>query len=308
MFAQGEDQQQSILQQHSLIQQLLAMSAATSSPSAPTAPCGSSQFVAQAVLGFPLGQQVFGFPMAQAVVSRPAEIPWYKKPRTEQTQTSKYGPYLEFGIRGDSLMNTRAETKKKSYKTFKGEFETEFWNSFGACSLDYKLSPGLMVRDVTDFIKVGPSFDILCVGIGINDLLLLNENNIVVGSYPRSLDDDLRDLAVAIRSKSGRSLVLVGGPASVWKYPKHWDTFIEHAIETLVDAGVQVVPFEDAATVMQRMPVSRDGLHFANNEHSKTLFAKEWASWLTTHVDMQGAHAAKSRKSDSTQRNRSRSR
>jgi len=205
-------------------------------------------------------------------------------------------------------MNTRAESRKKSYKTFKGEFETEFWNTFGACSLDYKLSPGLMVRDVTEFIKGGPAFDILCVGIGINDLLHLHANNKPVDQYPHSLDNDLRALAVAIRSKAGRSLVLVGGPASVWKYPKHWDSFIEHAIQTLVKAGVQVVPFQDAAAVMNRMPISPDGLHFANNEHSKTLFAKEWTSWLTTYVDMQGAHDAKSRKNDSMQRDRSRSR
>ena len=48
-------------------------------------------------------------------------------------------------------------------------------------------------------------------------------------------------------------------------------------------AGVAVVPFDEAAEVMEGMEL-QDGLHFANDDDAKMTFAENWAEWLDRHA------------------------
>jgi len=188
---------------------------------------------------------------------------------------------INFGVRGDSLLNTRHENCKstKRYRTFQESFEASFTKAVGPCTIDYKLNSGQPIRDVTASILSGPNFDILCVGVTVTDLFTSDFK--VHMTYPEErLDDDLRTFAEAIKSKSSGHLVLVGGPAEVWSYPIRWDPYMERASATLRAAGIQVVPVSESGPVMVQMEIGTDYTHFANTDHNKDLFSNAWAQWI----------------------------
>jgi len=75
---------------------------------------------------------------------------------------------LTIGVRGDSLLNAKSDLgKKRKFRLFDKEFEQEFSQTFGGCKLDYTLSMGANVKKVTDEIRRGPVFDVLCVALGL---------------------------------------------------------------------------------------------------------------------------------------------
>merc|ERR1712039_379361 len=129
---------------------------------------------------------------------------------------------------------------------------------------------------------MGVDCDILCVAIGCNDLMRSDESSIV-SEYPAHLDADLTKLATAMKEKAQHPLVLIGGPSSIWGYPEHWDDFMEHMYDLMVNEGVPAVPTEVAGEVMADMPL-QDGVHFTNSDAAKTLFAKSWASWIELYA------------------------
>lgn len=187
----------------------------------------------------------------------------------------------KFAIRGDSLMQTRHETSKytnKKHRNFKGEFEDVFWNIFGDSVVDHSLNVGCPLADTINNISTGEVFDIICVGISIQDLL--DDYWQPVMAYPPHLDAQLERLAEALKAKGKGSLVLLGGPASFWKRPPRWDAFVAHARNTLRNAGVQVVPKEMVDHLFESMELSCDHFHIANIDSDKENFAKAWASWL----------------------------
>lgn len=196
-------------------------------------------------------------------------------------------PIIQFGVRGDTLMQTMCETKgkyAKKYKTFKPEFDNEFWNAFGDCFVDYTVD-GFFTQDVITSIKDGPSFDVLCVGITCSELFGAWEESSkthskIVMSYPEALDVAMQELAAAILSKSKASMVLCGGPSQIWDYPPRWDVFVERASNTLRRAGVQVVPRDTATAVLERMELAEDCVHFAHSETHKLFFVQAWKDWL----------------------------
>lgn len=186
----------------------------------------------------------------------------------------------QFGVRGDSLMQTRHDgAKTKKYRTMKAEFEIELYNVFGECGVDYELNPGENLREVVRSIANGPSFSILCVGIAIQDLLDPT-TYAPVPSYPLNLDQELTRLAAAILSKANGSMVWVGGPAEFWGRQRVWDTYMAHARNTLRNAGLQVVPVETVDFVMRQLTLSTDEFHIANVDAEKEVFAKAWATCL----------------------------
>lgn len=195
---------------------------------------------------------------------------------------------IKFGIRGDSLLQLRADGGNKAakrWRTFKAHFESEFFNVFGNCVLDYSLltDPETRIHDVTLNISGGVAFDILCVGLGMQELMISGGWGppTVVTAYPADLDWQLEELAVAIKAKSQGSLVFLGGPASFWKLQStDWDNFMARARNTLRKAGVAVVPIETAGPALEQMTLSTDGLHIANDEDQKDKFAKAWSAWL----------------------------
>lgn len=198
-------------------------------------------------------------------------------------------PAISFVVHGDTLMQTRYEGKSKSAKkarTFKADFEGCFWEAFGNSSVEYTVD-GHYIKDVIYGIKAGPDADIMVVGITCNELIVPWEKqrkpgavNEILMNYPASLDKELESLAHAILSKSKGSLVLCGGPASMWNYPPRWDVFVERASNTIRRAGVQVVPRDTANAVMERMELAEDGVHFAHNDTFKQYFAQAWKDWL----------------------------
>jgi hypothetical protein len=192
------------------------------------------------------------------------------------------GKAINFGVRGDSLLNTRQDKGKNSkrYRTFQESFEVAFGKAFGDITMDYQLNAGQKVRDITNKISQGPKFDILCVGIQILDFFTEDFKKSLLIHYPEHLDVDLVELAEAILAKGNGHLVVCGGPADVWKYPVRWDGFMERAGNTLRRAGLQVVPLEQAGEVMAQMEIGSDYTHFANTEQCKEVFANAWASWL----------------------------
>jgi len=201
------------------------------------------------------------------------------EPTPEQKKSS--GPKINFGVRGDSLLQTRAdEAKAKKMRTFKTEFETEFWEIFGNCYVDYSISAGENINEVTKSITDGPIFDYLCVGVSIGDLMDVREWNKVNLMYPPTLDRELELLAVAMRSKAQGSMAWVGAPGEFWGRGTTWDTYMERARNTLRTAGLQVVPAETVNFVMNQMTLSNDGMHIGNMEHEKSTFAKAWATCL----------------------------
>merc|ERR1712232_573660 len=146
---------------------------------------------------------------------------------------------------------------------------------------------GQCIRDVTASIVDGPRFSVFCIGVGVNDLMLSKET--VVENYPAQLDHDLYDLANAVQTKSEKSLFMVGGPSSLWKYPSRWDDFITRARQVLVSAGVCVVPDEAIRETVAKMSISSDKLHFSNHEVEKDHFARAWVLWLSTYANVNGS-------------------
>lgn len=191
---------------------------------------------------------------------------------------------LSFGVRGDSFLSTRSVSKNKSTKNFKAAFENEFLRCFGKCSLDYSLCSGMKVQSVTNFISKGPSFDVLCVAVGINDLM--RTATAVVQTWPVNLDICLQDLAAAIRQKSKASVVLVGGPSKFWSYDPIWDEYMARARAVLEAAGACVLSERTTDEALKGMTLSSDKLHFANDPGEKEHFAKLWAQWLNQYAGL----------------------
>ena len=133
-----------------------------------------------------------------------------------------------------------------------------------------KATLGGVVRDVTAAIQApGPKVEALFVGLGCNDLMSPQSND-VVSIYPPRLDRDLEDLALAMRqmvAPDGRAMILAGGDAAVWKRRSHWDGFMDRVHDALDrQEGIEVVPLEDAPAAILRMRLSSDGLHFASRQ------------------------------------------
>lgn len=190
---------------------------------------------------------------------------------------------IRFGVRGDSFLQTKHDTTKlKKTRNFKRDFETSFWDVFGNCEVDYEIQAGECLGAITQMIMNGPSFDILCVGVGIQDLMDQNAWDKIAKAFPATLEQELQNLALAIKSKAGGSMVWVGAPAEFWgrKPAERYDAYLEHARNTLRAAGIQVVPEETVAFVMNQMTLSKDETHILNNEHEKEIFAKGWATCL----------------------------
>jgi len=222
---------------------------------------------------------------------QPEEEPWENPPVVPECLESflQYSlptpSVINFGVRGDSLLQTRHDgAKSKKYRTMKAEFELELYNVFGECHVSYELSAlncanEENIREVVLSIANGPSYQILCVGIGIKDLLDQESWN-PLPSYPDHLDQELQCLAAAILSKANGSMVWVGGPAEFWGRQRLWDTYMARARNTLRNAGLQVVPSETVDFVMNQMTLSSDEFHIANVDAEKEVFAKAWATCL----------------------------
>jgi len=194
---------------------------------------------------------------------------------------------IKFGIRGDNLLQLRHEggsASAKKIRNFKQDFEGIFWEVFGKCYVDFSINPNQKVRDITMNIATGDLWDVMAVGLGIQDLVDPNSWE-VLGQYPPSLDDDLMQLALAIKSKSKGSLVLLGGPASFWERPPRFDSFMSRAANTLRKAGVQVVPGESAAHLFEQMTLANDQFHFSNIDDQKAKFVQTFALWLQAASD-----------------------
>lgn len=186
----------------------------------------------------------------------------------------------KFGFRGDSLILTRSEgTRTRKYKHFKAEVEAAFGTAFRQPCVDYQSTAGGKVREVTAAIQRGPHFEVLCVGLGCNDLMDLKTEK-VLPVYPARLDDDLCDLVAAVQEKSNNHLFLLAGHSSIWQYPPVWDEHIAHLQETLEGAGAVVVPPDEGTAVMQQMPLNSDGMHFLHDDDGKQIFAEAWVQWL----------------------------
>jgi len=190
-------------------------------------------------------------------------------------------PGIKIGIRGDSLLQTRHDTAKKTKKrNFHHELNSMLYEVFGNCTIDHELSAGENLYEVTRAIANGPGFDVLSVGVGVQDLVDPNDYSKIVPVYPSWLDDTLRMLAAAIMTKSKHSMVWVGGPAEFWGRQKQWDTYMEKARQTLRDSGVQVVPRETVNWVMNQMKLSNDGMSISNINEDKEIFSKCWSACL----------------------------
>lgn len=187
---------------------------------------------------------------------------------------------VRVGFRGDSLLMTRADgERKRKFKSFQAELESAFYSAFAERAIDYYPHAGASVREIAKTIRDGPHFEILCVGLGVNDLLDPKTEK-VLAHYPEHLDDSLRSLAEALGEKSTKSLVLLAGAASIWHFPAVWDSHVEHMHETLAETDATVVPGDEASAVMHEMPLNSDGMHFLNDEDSKAFFAEAWVKWL----------------------------
>lgn len=215
---------------------------------------------------------------------------------------------LSFGVIGDSLLAAKRDSaKKKKFSNFKEEFQVEFEKTFGTSVIDYTVCTDAGIAEISTSLLGGSSFDVLCVGLGFNDLM--DKKNEVLQNYPMTLDMNLKKLANAIKRRANRAIVLVGGPASIWGYPEVWDSHMERASGVLEAAGIQVIPSESALVVMQQLELARDGLHFSgDNKESSMLFAQSWAGWLLEYVDITSFYADKVENTDKAIADRSRSR
>jgi len=199
-------------------------------------------------------------------------------------------PGVQFGVRGDTILQLRHEQGSKSakrWRTFKQEFERELWTMFGNCQVDYHLmgensGEPERIQNVALHIANGADFDILIVGIFVHDLIKAEgwEGYSVVTAFPDYLEEQLKYLAAAIKLKSKGSMVLLGGPADFWKFSPRWNTYCARARNILRKEDIAVVPVETADAVFENMSLSKDGLHFSNVEHEKDYFAKAWVQWL----------------------------
>lgn len=203
-----------------------------------------------------------------------------------------YGADSKFGFRGDSLILTRSEgTRTRKYKSFKTEVETAFGIAFQTSHVDYAPTGGASVREVTHSILRGSHFEVLCVGLGCNDLLN-PKTETVLPIYPTTLDAHLRELVAAVKLKSNNHLFLLAGHSSIWSYPAVWDDHIEHLHATLEDAGAVIVPQDEGTAVMSQMPLNSDGMHFLHDDEGRQVFAEAWVEWLVKFAGV-GSDAAK---------------
>lgn len=213
-----------------------------------------------------------------------------------------------FGFRGDSLILTRADAaRNKKFRSFKGEIQHFFFNHFGADTVDYRASAGSTAKELAQTIQSGPHFDVLCVGVGLNDLVTPKTWQ-VLADYPPNLDEDLRALASAVRNKSTRALILLSGAGHVWNYPPVWDVHIARAYSALVAAGAPLVPADEASAVMSRMPMSSDGMHFLHDDAARSLWAAAWVHWLKAYAGVSEPGGESNGAAAKRTRSRSRSR
>jgi hypothetical protein len=173
----------------------------------------------------------------------------------------------------------------KKWRNFKADFENELYNAFGNVDVDYTLSieDGGRIKDVIKTVAEGAKYDIMIIGIIVQDLLVQDSYTgawSVIPEYPESLDSDLELLAATILSKSNGSMVLAGGPSSFWGFAPKWDNFLAHVRNKLRSSGLQVVPVELADPVFAQMSKESKGFYFANNDEQKEMFVKQWAAWL----------------------------
>jgi len=203
----------------------------------------------------------------------------------------------KIGFRGDSLILTRSEgTRTRKYKSFKAEVDNAFGIAFKVSHVDFSPSPGGMVREVTQAIQRGPHFEILCVGLGCNDLLN-PKTETVLPTYPATLDAHLKELVAAVLEKSSKHLFLLAGHSSIWSYPVVWDDHIEHLHATLEDAGATVIPQDEGTKVMSQMPLNSDGIHFLHDDEGRQVFAEAWVQWVVKFAGV-GSDATEAPKSD----------
>lgn len=188
---------------------------------------------------------------------------------------------IRFGVFGDSLLQTRHDTAKlKKYRNFHHDFNRDFYTTFGNCTVEHEINPGDNLYAVTRTIANASAYDVICVGIGVQDLVDPKDYGKIVPLYPSFVDDALRMLAAAIMSKATQSMVWVGGPADFWKRPKQWDVYMERARNTLREAGIQVVPRETVNWVMDQMQLANDGMSISNIETDKVKFSEAWCACL----------------------------
>merc|ERR1712080_707286 len=69
-------------------------------------------------------------------------------------------------------------------------------------------------------------------------------------------------------------------PAEIMVRLPRYDTYLEHARNTLRRAGVQVVPSETTAFVFKQMTLTSDRQHIAHKASEMEVFAKAWATCL----------------------------
>eukprot|EP00931_Biecheleriopsis_adriatica_P082564 TRINITY_DN56019_c0_g1_i1.p1 TRINITY_DN56019_c0_g1~~TRINITY_DN56019_c0_g1_i1.p1 ORF type:complete len:325 (-),score=70.29 TRINITY_DN56019_c0_g1_i1:46-1020(-) len=211
---------------------------------------------------------------------------WWQRRSNWQYEEKRHDHWqqgLKIGFRGDSLMQTKTNGRKKKSGSFVSEVEAAFEDLVGKDGLlDYKAWAGLGIDEISKQLQNGPAFDILCLGIGVNDFLEPDDctGKRLLHEYPESLDDDVSKLASVVLDKSKKSLILCGGPASLWGYPPRWDGFVERLHRTLRHAGLAVVPQESASRVLSQMELCRDGVHFSTDEERKAFFAKAWREWV----------------------------
>lgn len=213
-----------------------------------------------------------------------------------------------FGFRGDSLILTRLDgVKNRKFKSFQTEVEQAFLNHFGARRVNYESSAGSTVKQIARTIETGPQFDVLCVGLGINDLLNTRTEQ-VLANYPPKLDEDLQALAEVVQEKSTKSLFLLSGAASIWNYPPVWDEHISRVHVALVLAGATVVPADEGSAVMSNMPVNSDGMHFLHDDDARSFWAEAWAHWLKVYAGVTDPDDEPSDAAGTRSRSRSRGR
>merc|ERR1712113_1361697 len=90
----------------------------------------------------------------------------------------------------------------------------------------------------------------------------------------------LVSLCNAMLQKSKQSLLLFGGPSSLWDYPERWDEHIRRARLTLVKAGVSLLPHTEAIPILTKMTKHRDGLHFENSTENREMLADALEQWI----------------------------
>lgn len=200
---------------------------------------------------------------------------------------SKKDEYLAIGFKGDSILLAKHDkAKKNKWRSFEEEFKEEIAKAIGKSVIDVPEMAGYTMRDVINGVVTGATYDVMCVGLGFSEHLFDKDSN-VLEDYPEKLSSELEELAAGIKKRSNKSLVLVGGPASIWSYADRWDTFMQQASEVFESHDIKVVDPSASLLAMQQMELARDGMHFnGDHQEGKTVFAQAWADWLLQYADI----------------------